>query len=371
MNKLLLALPLLLWGSSAAAAESLSKREQALAQGNARIYEVNELHGRYRRLRDTYLNGPEGLIATRKAFHEGAAAWIAQWQKILKVTDLVDDLSIANAIQLGARVQKLFAEQREAYAKLQLQAGLIDIRGTTVQKEADMIASSPLERYPTDERAYVKKLQASVAEYREGASRSVTHAYQRIGDLDGLFEPTRAAFEAKLSAALIASGRLPLQASLAQARASLKADELSAPLVAGMRQRYELFRKARARELFFLAGSYADDADAFAANARQTIEAAGLNNALATEALNYIDGYKTRVTDEYAILTNQGEAKTVANGARKMTAYFKARCAAGDKTVNCERLRTMGLVSETQIAAMSTPERRAFENLWMQVGPIL
>lgn len=350
--------------------EELSAGRKEVAIRYANLDNANVYHGRFRAIREQYINGKSGLVQSTDQFNQASAKWMDAWRALIQVRGLVEDPKNVNPIVLSEAIKLRMQNQRIAFESIKSLGDRIIAQQREASAQLEGISGVVANNFPTNYRAVVSALLTQLQATKSQLVVIGPKVSQRMNELENVYEPTRRALITALNNALIAAGRTAISESINRAQAVIDADRLVEPLIVNARASYTKFRMFRARNLIFAARQQSSLIEAMEEQARQSIGAANLPKIYTDEAMRYISSYSKRSREELALLEADGPVKSLQAASLKLRKVFTTRCQNADATVKCNLLQTVGRISNDQIAAMSTDQLNFYEQTWLKVGPL-
>lgn len=350
--------------------DEIQTGENEVAYRSSKLEQINLYHGRFRLVREQYINGDKGIVHQTDLFNQAANNWMNRWRQIVQIKVLVDDPKLADPVMLSEAIKDKMQEQRTAYEEIKSmgQKSLSQHHEAMRQIEGirEIIATNYPERYRAHADALIKQMDRTKSQLAPIAAQ----VSARMLHLENVYEPTRRALITALNKALLASGRTAIDEALQQAQAVVTADALVEPMIVEARQSYNEFRVLRSRNLIFAAEAQKNRITDIAQRAASNIAGSGLPTRYTDEAMNYINNYAKRSQSEFDLLKSDGNVKSMQSAGRKLQKIFLQRCQNYDARVKCHILKVVARISDDQIASMSIDELKAYERSWLSVGPL-
>lgn len=348
------------------AADSPAQREQG---GVARLSAANALsarHGRYMQARAIALEGDGSVRGRAAAWVAASQTYVDGWTQVLALTDLRESITYAS---FEAELTQRLNAQTVALVNLTDEGARIDRLSTS----ALTLMATP-ETIPAfaESASYKPMLDALVA--REGELRMMlsdvgqlaSAKATRIGEIDST---SRRAVLGRLKAALLASGRYPLDQTLAQVGALLTAEKAVDPVLARLEKAFTKMNEYNANLAIFHGEAAFPESKKDCADARQTLSAIEGPTKFVADAKLRAEQLCTGIESLHTSLTGDAsitKAELVAEYLRTEKTRLPSVCKRDVASPPCEKLALLAALTGADLAKMDDARLRFVELGWSE-----
>lgn len=361
---------LLLVGSASMAAEvpldeQAAREKKAIdAMQSANALSVRD--GKYIQAREALLKGSGSIRAKVAVWESGTQAWMNGWMSILALVDLRESLSYG---QFEAKLRDSLSKQASQVADLSAAANTIKTQGI---EALALLSAGPApgpDAYPATEpyRQLIEGLGSREADLVSAITTVSTMPYGKLATMGEMDSKSRIAVIARLQAALLATGKYPLEQTVKSIQELLAAEKVIDPVLVQLgKTENALDRYALNFQIFHLVDGI-NDVRKQCADGRATIGAVSGAAGYATAARARLEQLCTAMENHYSSLAELGVGNADLVGAYIETekAALAAVCKAGPNPPPvCEKLATVAALQPADYQGMDDAQLKFVEYGW-------
>ena len=360
------------YASQAALEQTIQLDEQQAKLQNRleRVDQLNNAHGRYVLIRDTYFHSANGVKTQALQWFGESQAWIRQWYEILTIVKNAPDLT---SLELQSNLREKLRLQQQQWLKLKNQSETIRFRTEAALEQATKIiqfSESFIPGYEAQIHAFNKKVRALSDTLR--ASRFAFNA-DNNALWDALLYRTEQGVLNRLQKAVLSYPHL--REALKQVEMNFRVEREVEPLVKKINDRYNEVRDHVYKKRVFHAEEAVATLQREGEEALVAIRATGIEPAYTIDAESTIRTWMT--TGRQLFLSATGpflRSLLVKQNFIRESQEMSGQCKdiVERKRLDCELLRSLLIIPPAEIDRMTSGQLGYFEHQIAHVkrGPL-